>query len=71
MMSHVVVRISPEKLKRLRNRKLLSQRDLAQRAGLSPTTILHIETGQVEPTFVTVRKLTEALDVDPSELLED
>ena len=50
--------------------RLLSQRELAERAGLSPTTILKLESGRVdEPHPRTIRKLAVALEVDPDELV--
>ncbi len=63
-------RISADNLRRLRNEHLLSQRELAEKAGLSPTTILKLEAGRIEESHPrTVRKLVQALGVDPSELL--
>ena len=63
-------RISADNLRRLRNERLLSQRELAEKAGLSPTTILKLEAGRVEESHPrTARKLVQALGVDPSELL--
>jgi transcriptional regulator with XRE-family HTH domain len=70
-MLDVMPRISGEKLRGVRDRRLLSQRELAERAGLSPTTILKLEAGRVEdPHPRTVRKLAQALEVDPAELVE-
>lgn len=65
-------RISADNLRRLRNERLLSQRELAEKAGLSPTTILKLEAGRVEESHPrTVRKLIQALDVRPADLLEE
>jgi transcriptional regulator with XRE-family HTH domain len=62
--------VSADRLRRLRNERLLSQRELAEKAGLSPTTILKLEAGRVEESHPrTVRKLVQALDVKPAELL--
>jgi transcriptional regulator with XRE-family HTH domain len=59
------------KLRRLREEQFVSQRDLAKRAEMSPTTILHLETGEnPNPRLSTVRKIAEALGVDPNELVE-
>ena len=58
-----------ERLKELRVERLLSQRDLAEKARLSPTTIAKIEKDRVEPNFGTMRKLCRALDVEPSKLI--
>ncbi len=70
-MLEVMPRISGEKLRGVRDRRLLSQRELAEKAGLSPTTILKLEAGKVDdPHPRTIRKLARALEVDPSELVE-
>ncbi len=59
------------KLRRLREARFISQRDLARLAGVSPTTVMQLETGQnPNPRLSTIRKLAEALVVDPSELVE-
>ncbi len=71
-MLELMPRIDGEKLRRVRDERLLSQRELADKAGLSPTTILKLEAGQVaEPHPRTVRKLAQALAVDAREILED
>jgi transcriptional regulator with XRE-family HTH domain len=66
----VVVYIG-ERLKKARMRKLLTQEELAEKAGVSPSTIVNIERDQAEPHISTMRKLAKALDVDPTELLGD
>ena len=58
-----------EKLKEIRTRRFLTQEELAERAGVSPATIVRVERNQAEPHISTMRKLAEALDVDPTELL--
>lgn len=58
------------KLKRLRERKLLTQVELAQMAGLTAVTISRIETGTHKPMFSTVKKLAAALGVPPEKLIE-
>jgi transcriptional regulator with XRE-family HTH domain len=70
-MLDIMPRISGEKLREVRDHRLLSQRELAEKAGLSPTTILKLEDDRVkEPHPRTVRKLAQALEVDPAELVE-
>ena len=67
----VMPHISGDRLRKVRDKRLLSQRELAERAGLSPTTILKLESGRVdEPHPRTIRKLADALDVDPDELVK-
>jgi transcriptional regulator with XRE-family HTH domain len=70
-MLDIMPRISGEKLREVRDHRLLSQRELAEKAGLSPTTILKLADDRVkEPHPRTVRKLAQALEVDPAELVE-
>jgi transcriptional regulator with XRE-family HTH domain len=58
-------------LRRLRELRALSQRELAALAKLSVTTVNRIETMQQKPMPRTVRKLAEALKVTPEELLTE
>ena len=58
-----------DNLKLVRTRRLLTQEELAERAGISPATVVNVERNNQEPHFRTIRKLAEALDVDPTELL--
>ncbi len=60
-----------EKLKEIRTRRLLTQEELAARAGVSAATVVNVERNNQEPHFRTIRKLAKALDVDPTELLGD
>jgi DNA-binding XRE family transcriptional regulator len=63
-------RIDKEKLRRLREERFLSHRELAKIAGVSPTTVLTLEQREdVEPHRRTIRKLAKALDIEPAELL--
>jgi transcriptional regulator with XRE-family HTH domain len=67
----VMPRVDGEKLRALREARFLSHRDLARRASVSPTTILNLEAERVEAQRRTIRKLAEALDVEPHELVKD
>lgn len=58
-----------ENLKKVRTRRLLTQEELAERAGVSAATIVNIERNNQEPHFRTIRKVAKALGVDPAELL--
>lgn len=59
------------KLKELREEKFWSQRTLGAHANVSPTTIMQLETAQnVNPRLMTVRKIADALGVDPNELVD-
>ncbi len=55
-------------LKELREQRLLSQRELAAKSGVSQTTIVNIETGKIRPHPSTLRKLADALGVEPAQL---
>jgi transcriptional regulator with XRE-family HTH domain len=66
----VVVYIG-EKLREVRTRRLLTQDELADKAGVSQSTIANIERDNAEPQFRTIRKLAKALDIEPTELLGD
>ena len=59
-----------EKLRETRKRKLLTQQQLAERSGVGIATNIRIERNQVEPRGSTIRKLAEALGVDPHELVK-
>lgn len=56
----------------LRRTRGLSQRELAERAKVSPATVYEMEAGRrPQPRGSTLRKLADALGVDVSELVED
>ena len=57
-------------LRAVRLRALLSMRQLARKAGISPTTIYLLESGQRSPQLLTIYKLSRALGVDPEEIEE-
>jgi transcriptional regulator with XRE-family HTH domain len=59
-----------EKLRDTRKRKLLTQKQLAERSGVGIATIIRIERNQVEPRGSTIRKLAAALEVEPEELVK-
>jgi transcriptional regulator with XRE-family HTH domain len=60
-----------EKLKQIRTRRLLTQEELAEKAGVSAATVVNVERNNQEPHFRTIRKLAKALEIDPTELLGD
>jgi transcriptional regulator with XRE-family HTH domain len=59
-----------DRLRDLRKRALLTQKELADKSGVGVTTIIRIERNQVEPHGRTIRRLAEALDVAPEELVK-
>ena len=58
------------RLKELRNRKGLSQETLAEESGLSLRTIQRIENNESKPTGETLKRLSNALDINPDELID-
>ena len=61
-----------EKLKDARRRAVLTQEQLAEKAGVGVATIIRLERGQVEePRVSTLRKLAVPLEVDARELIGD
>ena len=55
-------------LKELGEKAVLSQRDLAEKSGISYATVCRIETSQQKPHFKTIRKLAKALGVAPGDI---
>lgn len=51
-------------IKRLRESRELSQRDLARASGLSRNTVSLLERGRTSPTLATLQRIADALDVD-------
>ncbi len=63
--------VNVERLKALRRNRVLSLRELEERSGVSYNTIWRIEDGRQGAHPRTVRKLAEALGVQPSELIRE
>jgi transcriptional regulator with XRE-family HTH domain len=63
--------IDGEKLRRARQRRLLTQTELAEKASLTLSTLSRLENGFQQARISTVRRLALALGIDPSELLQD
>ena len=57
-------------LNELRRRRALSIAALAERAGVAPKTINDVERGLVVPKLRTVRRLCDALGVEPADVTE-
>jgi transcriptional regulator with XRE-family HTH domain len=58
-----------ERLRKERERKNLSQSELATKTGLQPSAISHFETGNRAPSFDNLNKLADALSVTVDYLL--
>lgn len=59
-----------QKIKLERNKKGISQLELAMSAGLNKNTIWKIETGQMSPTVQTLEKIANALELDFMTLMD-
>lgn len=57
-----------EAIRQLRNKRGLSQEDLAHAAGVTTGTISAIERGNSNPTWGTVKSIAKALEVSVPEL---
>ena len=58
------------RLREFRRARALTQEELAEKAGVSPSTIVDIERGKHEPQIRTLRKLARAFGVQPKELVK-
>ena len=59
------------RLRRLRELRILSQRELAKKSGVNTTTINRIERGKQRPIPKTIRKLAVALEVTIEEMMSE
>ena len=60
-----------ERLKYLRVRQALTQEELAAKAGIGKNTVNRIERNITEPHMSTLRKLAQALGVEPHKLVDE
>jgi transcriptional regulator with XRE-family HTH domain len=58
------------RLKKLRQERGLSQRELSQNCAIDHSKIGKMERGLINPTLVTIVELAKGLNVHPSELLQ-
>lgn len=58
-----------ERLKHYRESRFLTQAELGEKAGVSWKTISAIERGVEQPRFKTLRRLAEALEITPQQLV--
>ena len=58
-----------ERVRQLREERFLSMAELAERAGVSKNTLFRVETGNYSAIPRTVRKIAEALGVEPGKLV--
>jgi transcriptional regulator with XRE-family HTH domain len=70
MITMAVVKIG-QSVRAKRSKRFMTQEQLASAAGISPRQLVRIERDEVEPRFSTILKLAEALEVEPSELVDE
>jgi len=69
-MAERFTKVDRMQLKRLRQEQALSLRDLARRSGVAYDTINRLELGKQDAQPRTIRRLAEALGVQPKELMK-
>ncbi len=57
-------------LREHRHARFISIEDLAAKAGVSTKTIVETELGRTQPKFRTIRKISEALEINPADVAE-
>ena len=57
-------------LRELRERTMMTQREVAERAHITVTTLSRIENGRVSASFRTVRSLADVFGISPQEMHE-
>lgn len=68
--SDSVSKLDERSLRELRAERLMTIRELAQLAGVAPSTIYLIESGRSIPHLAVVRRIAAALKVDPQQVTE-
>jgi transcriptional regulator with XRE-family HTH domain len=62
--------VDGQRIRELRVQRALSLRALGERSGVTFATINNLENGRRPARLVTIRKLAEALGVEPRELMK-
>ena len=63
-------RVRGDKIRSRRQRNMWNQQQLADAVGMSKQSISRIETGRHRPYLSTVKRIADALGVDPGEFVE-
>ena len=69
-MNNRFTEVNGARLRRLRRERALSQRDLTRMTRIAFDTISRLETGKQRAQPRTIRKLADALGVEPRELMK-
>ena len=70
MSTQVLVEVDGHKLRRLRKQRVLLIADLARESGVHRNIISKLESGRGGAYPETIRKLAQALEVEPRELVK-
>jgi transcriptional regulator with XRE-family HTH domain len=62
--------VDGQRLRQLRVERALSLRALGERSGVTFATIYNLENGNRPARLATIRKLADALSVEPKELMK-
>ena len=65
------IEVDGAKLRKLRRERALSQQDIERATGISQATLSDLEQGKRGARASTLRKLAEALGVEPRELMKE
>jgi transcriptional regulator with XRE-family HTH domain len=63
------VRVDGAKLRRERERRLMTLQDVSEKSGVAIATLSRIENGLQQPRIPTVRRLATALGANPEEFI--
>ncbi len=69
-MDNRFIEVDGARLRRLRRQKALSQQDVERMTGVAQATLSDLEGGKRGARASTLRKLAEALDIEPKELMK-
>lgn len=70
-MDNRFIEVDGRRLRRLRRERALSQQDLERMTGVAQATLSDLEGGKRGARASTLRKLAEALGVEPRELMKE
>ena len=70
-MDNRFIALDGQRLRRLRRERALSQQDVERTTGVAQATLSDLEQGKRGARASTLRKLAEALGVEPRELMKE
>ena len=70
MTSAELSRILGNRIRKLREERIISQQNLAEMCNIEKSNMARIEAGRTNPTLLTIYKISQALKASLSELLD-